>query len=272
MSRGRKSLIYKNEKYDYETLITLHFDENVKKYFSEGDVTDNETGELIPICNLFETYMAKNKEVAENLSHLSYSNRAKFAKIISNKMLIMRDNELRSKLETDTITLEECEELLMLEKKIIINSDGDKELNIQPKYSNFVILNRGIPKPKTLSHDYYGKFFDLLQLMTIKNNNLKHNNQHPYKKKDICEHLGVKTERALEIFFKALREHNMIAVTNSSEHKFITLNPAYVNMSIRLTEDTYRFFKSDLDKILTPLEIKYFQLLNLDSPVIVMEE
>ena len=172
----------------------------------------------------------------------------------------------------DAITLEESEELLMLEKKIIINSDGDKELNIQPKYSNFVILNRGIPKPKTLSHDYYGKFFDLLQLMTIKNNNLKHNNQHPYKKKDICEHLGVKTERALEIFFKALREHNMIAVTNSSDHKFITLNPAYVNMSIKLTEDTYRFFKSDLDKILTPLEIKYFQLLNLDSPVIVMEE
>ena len=81
MSRGRKSLTYKDEKYDYETLITLHFDENVKKYFSDGDVVDNDTGEMMPICNLFEIYMAKNKEVAENLSHLSYSNRAKFAKI-----------------------------------------------------------------------------------------------------------------------------------------------------------------------------------------------
>ena len=272
MNKGKKVLIYKSEKYDYETLITLHFDDNVKKYFSDGDVTDTESGELIPICSLFENYIAKNKEVSDNLSHLSYSNRAKFAKIINNKLLILRDFELRSKLESDTITLEECEELLILEKKIVFNSDGDKELNIQPKYSNFVILNRGIPKPLTLSHDYYGKFFDLLQLMTIKNNNLKHNNQHPYKKKDICAHLGVKTERALEIFLKSLREHNMIAVTNSSEHKFITLNPAYVNMSIRLTEDTYRFFKYDLDKILTPLEIKYFQLLNLDSPVIMMEE
>lgn len=35
MSKGRKSLTYKDEKYDYETLITLHFDENVKKYFSD---------------------------------------------------------------------------------------------------------------------------------------------------------------------------------------------------------------------------------------------
>ena len=71
MSKGRKSLTYKDERYDYETLITLHFDENVKKYFSDGDVVDNETGEVIPILNLFETYMNKTKEVSDNLDRKS---------------------------------------------------------------------------------------------------------------------------------------------------------------------------------------------------------
>ena len=47
---------------------------------------------------------------------------------------------------------------------------------------------------------------------------------------------------------------------NCNNISFIIINPAYAMRQMEIDITTYNYFKSDLDELLSPLEIKYINL------------
>lgn len=244
-----KIIKYKEETYDFETLILMSKDNNFKKFIDENDeVCLLDTGDILKIKDLPIEFAVRNRNTKETLKHLPPQQRNKIVKAMNEGVLNLTKEELWVKFNNNTITLEELEKLMMFE---------NKNLNIQ--YVKGFYVNRTKEKPEGLSDDYYGKFFRLLHIMNF-GNTIRHDNSKPIKKIEICEFLNMKTERAFEIFIKALSNKNMIAKTKIKDTNYLIINPAYASMNVQIDKTTYELFKEDLDELLSAIEIKYLEM------------
>lgn len=245
-----KTLKLNETLYGYEELISLHRDPNFNSNLIGKIATDIETGAELKMEELLSTYISKNRDVMSNLRHLPKHIEVRFSKILNSELIKLRKEELLSLLEIDTINKEECEELLILER-------GKDALKIS--YESSCIINKYKDKPTNLSDDYYGKFFRLLKLMTY-GNTLRHKNSKPISKLDILTYMGIK-DRAFETFIKKLKSCNMLHKIDINGKQYITVNPAYANMNIKIDKTLYSYFKDDLDELLSKTEIKYLEFL-----------
>lgn len=244
-----KIIKYKEEVYDFETLILMSKDNNFKKFIKEDDdVYFIDTGESFKIKDLVNKFIQRNEDTKETIRHLPQQQKNKIVKAMNDTIVNLTKEELWVKFNNETITIEELERLMMFE---------NKNLNIQ--YVKGFYVNRTKCKPEGLSDDYYGKFFRLLHIMNY-GNTIRHDNSKPIKKIDICNFLDMKTERAFEIFIKALSSKNMVAKTKIKNISYLIINPAYASMNVQIDKTTYELFMEDLNELLSPLEIKYLEM------------
>jgi hypothetical protein len=253
-----KIIKYKEENYDFPTFLLMLKDKNFKSLINTDEYVNlTDTGESIQITNLTEEWNSRNFAVRDATKHLSQAQRNKITKAINEDNLQINKAELWQKFNDDVITVEELEQLMLLE---------NKNLNIH--YVKGFYVNKTKDKPEILSDDYYGKFFRLLHLMNY-GNTLRHDNARPIKKKDIYTFLGMKTERAFEIFIKALMKFNMIAKIkkeiNNKPINYLIINPAYATMNILIDNTIFELFKEDIKELLSPLEIKYLEMKKQES-------
>jgi len=237
------------------TLLKHHYDKTLKD-FKEGEVDDVDTGETFDIKDLFSLYKNSIKEMLDTANSFSSPNeKLRIKNIYEKEIKGLRIHELRSKLEQDTITLEEIEEWVSL-----MNRDDRKNFGIA-NYSQYVVINHAKPKPKNISRHDYSRFFELIYIMNYKNN-ISYKNSKPIKRKHLSELLEFSTVSGLDKFINKLKKNNMIIRTepNHKEVSFLMINPAYAMRGIKINSTIYNYFKEDLDELLTPLEKKYIQL------------
>lgn len=248
-----KVIQYKDELYDFETLILMQTDKNFKSFINPEDfVTLKDTGEEVKIKDLSNLKYERDRYLIDNTKHLSYNQKNKITKVLNNGMIEINKSQLYQKFNDKTISKEELESLMLLENK-----------NMMIKYVKGFYVNKIKTKPEGLSDDYYGKFFRLLHLMNY-GNSIRHDNSLPIKKEEIVKHLGMKTDRAFEIFIKSISSYNMIAkMKRNMKDKILTylvINPAYATMNIKIDNMIFGLFKEDLTELLSPLEIRYLEM------------
>ncbi len=252
--KGMSKIIkYKEETYDFETLILMSKDNNFKSMIDlEEEVTLIDTGNIIKIKDIYQEKIKRDYILKENIKHLSPLQRNKINKAINESNLNLNKTELWQKFKENTITIEELEQLMFFEEK-----------NMNVRYLKGFYVNKTKDKPVGLSDDYYGKFFRLLHLMNY-GNTIRHDNSNPIKKEEIYKFLGMKTERAFEIFIKNLSKFNMIAKIKKKlkekDVNYLIINPSYANMNLYIDNTIYELFKEDLREVLSDLEIRYLEL------------
>ena len=250
-----KTFEYEGRKYELTTLIKHHYDETLPN-FKEGVVTDLNTGEEINIANLFYDYKEKVGKMLENSKNFSSSSEySRIKNIYETQVKNIKTLEYQSKLDNDSITLEEIEDWLNLMTYKDRSSFGIV------KYNNYITINHAKPKPKGLNRNDYSRFFELIYLMNYENN-ISHSNGKPIKRETLASLLEFESISGLDNFISKLKKYNMIIKTepNYNNVSFIMINPAYAMRQMEIDLTTYNYFKSDLDELLSPLERKYINL------------
>lgn len=167
----------------------------------------------------------------------------------------LRYKELHSKFEQDNITFQELVELMKM-----IN----KHKNIKILYQEFYIVNISKNKPDGISHNEYGKFFVMLNLMSNKNKLEYQSNGKAISKEKISKKLEFKNIKSFYNFISKLSKYKMLAEIKVGGIKYIAINPAYAQRSIKLNSTIYNLFKDDLQEYLDPYQIKYLELYEED--------
>lgn len=259
-----KIIKYKDETYDFETLIIMSKDKNFNKHMDlENDEVELlDTGETIKLKDINIESYNRGINIKENTKHLSKYHQNRINKILNDDLINLDKKSLWIKFKENTITLEELEMLLLFESKDVKNN------TLGVSYKNGFYVNKIKDKPIGLSDDYYGKFFRLLHLINY-GNTIRHNNSNPIKKKDIYEFLGMKSDRTFDTFIRKLKNYTMVAkIEKEFKGKIINyliINPAYASANVRIDTTIYKLFKEDLDEILSELEIKYLEMLNSEN-------
>lgn len=262
-----KVLEFKGSKYTFLELIKYASDDRLKEYCN-GNVVNNTTGEMFDIGELKYKYDELNLKLLENLEHMTPYQRKKILEYASKGYDVIREQVLMEKFENNTINYDECKELLL------IQNHKNKDL-LKVKFDEFYIVNKMKPKPKGLSDDYYGKFFNMVSYFMSCRNRLEYiKNGKPIKKEDISKHLELKNPRSLDTIIKKLCEYKLFAKGKMGNRNYLIINPAYVNMQFQITYEVYLLFKEDLDEMLSPIEIKMLELSVVEStsPIIEVEE
>ena len=260
-----KVLEFKGDKYDFLEIIKYASDDKLSTYF-DGDVTNINTGEVFDVSELRVKYDELNIQLLDNLEHMSPYQRKKILEYATKGYDAIREGVLTEKFNNDAITADECRELLSIQNNI------KRSQVLKMRYESFYTVNKSKDKPEQLSDDYYGKFFRLIKFMSCRNRMEHIVNGKPIKKEDIMKHLGLKVS-AFDIFLKKLEILNMITRGKIGKYKYIIINPAYANMQFQITYDIYKLFKSDMDDLLSPIEIKLLQLIQSEdsSPILQYE-
>jgi hypothetical protein len=253
-----KILEFKGGKYTFLELIKYASDERLGEYCI-GEVVNSNTGEIFDISELKYKYDELNFQVLENLEHMSPYQRKRILECATKGYDEIRKSELEKKFSDNTITYEECKELLLIE-------NYKKKDILKVRFNEFYMVNKIKDKPEGLSDDYYGKFFRLANYFMSVRNRLEYiKNGKPIKKEDIATHLGLKSTRAFDMLIKKLGDFNLVARAKIGNRKYIIINPAYLNMQFDISYEVYVLFKDDLDEILSPVEIRMLELSVIES-------
>jgi hypothetical protein len=234
-------LIYKEDEYTYKELERLR---NTKTHlFSEGEVLDTETGEVIDIRSLSklrERYVqdAINNlyKVEENKSSLHRKMRLEDTKL---KLI-----KLQEKYNSKNISIDEL--------KMLISLKYDKnELKKSYSFSSYYFVNTNYKLPD-LSFDELGKFHTLCYyFLTHKSNTLlnsKNKKSSPLTKEGMMELFKLK-ESSFYRFIGRLKEKNILDTFKVKDKTYYILNPMYA-LNGKITPINYIIFKEDVDKYL----------------------
>lgn len=256
MATGKKGLKFKNEEYDIVSLLIYHYDTNLNHTFATGEVADYLSGEIFDITELFKVYKDYIYILLKNSSNFSsYQEQAKIKHIYENQIKNIKIMDLSSKLDNNTITLEEIEEWISLMPR------NQRSQFCVAKYGDFITINGAKPKPKEMTRTDYSRFFELIYAMNYENI-LKYNNGKPITRQTLSEILEFKDVKSYDKFIATLKKFNMIIKTekNSDGVSFMMLNPVYAMRQVKIDLTIYNYFKSDLYDLLSALERKYIEL------------
>ena len=113
-----KLIQYKEEVYDFPTFLLMLKDKNFKSLIDiNSEVVLSDTGEHIKIDKLSEEWNNRNFAVREATKHLSQAQRNKVTNAINQDNLQLNKSELWQKFNDEIITIEELEQLMLLEGK-----------------------------------------------------------------------------------------------------------------------------------------------------------
>lgn len=220
-------------------------------------MTDLNTGEFYPIDELFERYKEHIRDMLKTTANFSsYAQQKRITIIYNNQCKKLRAKELSAKLDNDTITLEDIEEW----KTLMSKKERSKFLSIEYGDDNSITINKSKPKPKDLCRNDYSRFFELLYIM--EDNNKLEDKRGVMSRNTLKEALEFNHIKSLDKFISNLKRHNMLIRTekNSKNISFIIINPVYAMRNSTIDQTLYKYFKEDLDELLSPLEIKYIEL------------
>lgn len=250
-----KTLEFKGVKYNAGKLLDYYIDSDLKE-FKEGEILNHRNGELFDI----KDFPIKFKEALKNDSSNSSGFTGKdFENAKSRRYSkIIRESEIKTyeeKLRNDTITLEDIDAWKALMSKT------DKKNFSRIMYNNFISINYSKPKPEGLDRNSYSRFFELLHLMSY--DNTIRRRKRAIGKSEIADKLGFSSIRTYDNFISKLKKFGMLVKTEGKRNEsFIIINPVYAMKNIQLNTTIYSYFKEDLDEILSPLQIKYLELVN----------
>lgn len=265
MSRGKKILLFKGEKYDYESLIINYYEDTFNENFKDGDVEDLSNGDTFDIADISDRYLTLNDGILENTDHLSHLQRGKIRNILNNKALSFRKKLLNHKLIEDTITKEQLEELIMIEDNKNISKEfyDNEGLKADIINNHFVKISQENPLPKDLKIPDVGRFHRLLEVM-IKRNAIKrtsHGNSGDIKRSELMEHLECNIS-TFKTFIKKLENNSIIRLyaIPKSNRKIIFINPIYAHRELVISKELYNVFKDVLDIKLDRKLSKYMEI------------
>lgn len=242
-------LSFKGNTYTLSQLIDLR---NLSPLHRDGEVTDLSDGMIEDINNID---VFKEKYIDELISLKEKES------LLKRKEKDKRIRLLESKYKDNRITKQELLELI--EEKNFEN--GRKHLDII--YDDFYIVNINKQKPKEISVTDYGRFFLMLDFMSMKNK-IEHTNGRVIKEKDLSEHLEFNNVRTFQNYIYKLTKYGLLCKSGSGSKKFIHINPAYAKRRMKIDQTLYDLFKEDLKDFLSEYEIKYFEMFDEGDDVI----
>jgi hypothetical protein len=264
MSKGMKVLTFKDEIYDYETLIMYYCDDTYGEKFKDGEVINSVDGEIFDIEVIIDNYIKRNQGILGDLTHLTYANRSRFKRMVENKIKAYRMALFNKKLEDNTITKEELEELFFMEdnrdiKKELINREGISNNLI----SKFVKLNLDNPLPQELSITDVGRFHRLVELVVNENKIFKkpHGNSKEITKKELMEylHCSIATYKS---FLSTMNKYSLVRKYIPSHNRVILfINPLYAHRDLIISKELYSVFKDVIEAKLDKKISKYMEFI-----------
>lgn len=238
---NKSRLEFKGHEYSLEQLIKLRKDSPMYK---EGEVIDLNTGVILDISDID---ILRSDYIGELLSSVQ---KRKILKDINETELY---KDLEFKYNNGNITKNEMYELLKFKK----------EDNIIPDYNSgkgYIIVNLNLIN-KDISPAIFGKFHIMLSYLSSNHNNrLSSTNGKPVKRKDIADFLKFTTMAGFNKFIRALKSYNLMQEKEFGGVKYFIINPAYARKNMSIDSTIYKIFKEDLDKCLTPMQIKYLSM------------
>lgn len=270
MNVGKRILKFKNEVYDYENLIMYFCDDTYGEKFNEGEVINLESGIVFEISNIIDNYIELNQGVLGDLSHLTYTQRARFKKMVESKIKFYRSLLLNKKLDTNEITKDELEELFRMED----NRDIKSELNNREGIENnlitkFVKLNLENPLPIELSITDVGRFHRLVELVVNENKIFKkpHGNSQEITKNELMSYLQC-SSATYKTFLTTMNKYNLVRRYSPVYHKTILfINPLYAHRDLIISKELYSVFKDVIDVKLDRKVSKYLEFIYTQNNV-----
>ena len=132
MTKGKKTIEYKGNKYFIKRLVELHKTDDIKHLFSEGECIDLSTGEVFDISNIESIWKDKHEKLDENSREvLDYSKQRNLNNSLNDDINSVRVKELETntnemkQLKEDNIKL--VEHITKLEKKLVSADELDKD-------------------------------------------------------------------------------------------------------------------------------------------------
>ena len=248
MSKGRKTIEYKGNKYFIKRLVELHKADDLKHLFSDGECVDVTTGEVFDISKIDIVWKDKYSKLDEDSKEvLDYNKHRNLNQSLNSDINEIRKKELESKYSNVNITKEELIELIILKYN---------NYEIYLTYDNYVKLNKQIPD---LSDADLGKFYKILNKLTHKANTLLNKNDtrsNPMKKNDIAELLNLEI-KATERYLKKLKDKGVIKLVVIGDKSHYMVNPLYAFNGSFIGSYTYINFRDEIEKLIDiPDEVK----------------
>lgn len=262
---------FKGHKYSSYDLLSYYVDYRVQDMFRNGEVTNLETGEIFDINDIKQHIHGLNKDIVNNLEHLSYYEKQKIKNYIEKDEREKKLLELEIKLNNDTINFEELKELLFRKDY----NFGENYINISLIDNNFIKLNQNAVYPKEIRDCTLGKFLRLLGIVTYKNElkSTNHGNSKNISKAELMDFLGISNKNTFSSIFQEMEKFELLYRKQIKGKGFlIFINPYYANRGTELKIDNtqYYLFKNKLEDKLPKEVNKFFELSN--SKVIFIEE
>ena len=248
MTKGKKTIEYKGNKYFIKRLVELHKTDDIKHLFSEGECIDLTSGEVFDISNIESVWKDKHEKLDENSREvLDYSKQRNLNNSLNDDINSIRVKELENKYLNHSISHSELVELIILKY-------NNHEIYLN--YDNYIKLNKQIPD---LSDSDLGKFYKILNKLTHKSNTLLSKNDirsNPLNKEEIAELLGLGI-KPTERYLKKLKDKGIIKLTIINNKQHYMINPLYAFNGSFIGSYTYINFRDDIEKLINiPDEIK----------------
>ncbi len=249
---------FKGDRYTLLELFNLH--KMGKNLYKEGSVVDLVTGESFEIENIYnqkQKYYQEFQDLTDKLNEKS-TTRIKWA--VTQNEIDIETKELNNKYEKNTITLEEMELLLKLEKGIKLYQNYYVTF---PNNGTFYKKYHGFKYPEELSTLNIGRLHLLLDFMTY-NNEIKRTNRDNSKyptTQELMDFMRLNDKSTLSRTLRDLKKYRIIDYSKTGKNKIIYINPMFSDRNLKIHPEIYLKFREDLDKVLEPKEVKYLQML-----------
>lgn len=258
---SKKIFNFNNELYTGQELLLFYSDKRFKD-FKSGEVTNIYSGVMFDIANIQKELHSLNKEIINNTEHLSYYQKSKIRKILSASEIAKLKIELESKLEDDTISIEELTELMDIEG----DSYSVNGVDISLITNDFIKLNQKNLFPDEIKDTTLGKFLKLLMLTTYKNtiNRTNRGNSKNITKSELKKYLKINTDKSFSTLFQEMENFDLLFRKQKMGKGFVIfINPIYANRgnSFHLDKTQYQLFKDNLQNKLPKRIIKYMDLI-----------
>ena len=265
MSKGKKILEFKGNKYSFLDLVDRHTEDMYKEKYNEGIVTDLEKDETFEIGEIVDRFIKLNQDLKKAMSHLSYSQSGRIRSNIDKSIKNTKIKFLYKKLDDDSITKEELEELFILEDRKDIkkefNSKNYIEKNIITK--NFIKVSQECTLPRELSITDVGRYHRLLELVINKSSIHKtnHGNSKEMKIQEVMKYIEC-SKSTFKTFIQKMEKYSIIRRYRPNVKRWVLfINPIYAHRDLNITHELYNVFKDVLEERLDKKLLKYLEFI-----------
>lgn len=253
-------LKYKNDEYSLAELLKLR---TISPLHKEGDVLDQETGEILDIQDIHKW----NENYIDELFQVRKKYGTKDTAMVTGQMKKVAEikwiEELQTKFDEGNIDTEDLKTLIELKLK----KEGRKQFELS--FRSFYIRNKQKEYPKELTFNDIGRYDKLLKYLTkysdLRSSNRKDANN--LKSLKITEELDLSDKRFFQFMNKLQSLKLLKFIKESNGDLIIFINPVYSYMMGEVDYTIYTMFKEDINEYLTKEEIEYLKRIHDSSKI-----